>query len=194
MEDSVSKNVCVFSASSDRIKSEYVTAAQELGRLMGAGKHTLVFGGGTRGLMGALARSVHRHGGRVIGVIPDKLERPGVTYAEADELIVTETLRDRKAEMDRLSQAFIALPGGFGTLEEVIEAMTLKQLRYHSRPVVFLNTLNFYDHLKRFFDHQVNEGFVKDEHLSLFHIAATPAEAMEYIEHYDPVGISEKYA
>ena len=183
--------ICVFSASSDRIRTEYMQAAEELGRLIGERGETLVFGGGTRGLMGAVARSVHRHGGHVIGVIPDKLEGPGITYEEADELIVTDTLRERKAHMDRLADAFIALPGGFGTLEEIIEAMTLKQLQYHNRPVVFINTLGFFDDLSRFFEHQFSEGFA---HQALYEFTPDPGSAIEYIAAYRPDALPGKYA
>lgn len=186
--------ICVFSASSDSIDGEYVRAAEDLGAIMGARGHTLVFGGGTRGLMGAVARAVHRQGGHVTGVIPDKLERPGVTYVEADRLIVTETLRERKAEMDWLSQAFIALPGGFGTLEEIIETLTLKQLGYHARPLVFLNTRGYYDRLRQFFDHQVAEGFVRPEHHDLFYFAPDPKTAVDYVDEYRPAEIPDKYA
>ena len=186
--------ICVFSASSDRIRTEYMQAAEELGRLIGERGETLVFGGGTRGLMGAVARSVHRHGGHVIGVIPDKLEGPGITYEEADELIVTDTLRERKAQMDRLADAFIALPGGFGTLEEIIEAMTLKQLQYHNRPVVFINTLGFFDDLSRFFEHQFSEGFAHQAHRALYEFTPDPGSAIEYIAAYRPDALPGKYA
>lgn len=188
------KHVCVFSASSDAVDPRFVEAAEEFGVLIGQRGWSLVFGGGTIGLMGAVARGVHRHGGEVIGVIPDKLNRPGIIYETADRLVVTETLRERKAEMDALADAFVALPGGFGTLEEALEVLTLKQLRYHARPVVFLNTLSFYVHLLRHFDYLFESQFVREEHRSLYHVADHPAAAIEYIEAYAAPKIPSKFA
>lgn len=181
------KHVCVFSASSDEVAAVHTEHAAELGGLLAANGWGLVFGGGTRGLMGAVARGVHDRGGHVIGIIPDKLNRPGVTYETCDELIVTDTLRERKFEMDRRADAFVALPGGFGTLEELLEAITLKQLHYHSRPVVMLNTDGFYDGLVSFMDSQIQRGFVKPSHRDLFWVADSPTEAVEYLKSYEPV-------
>ena len=188
----MSKNVCVFSASSAAIDEDYVEAAIELGRRIAEAGWTMVFGGGTVGLMGAAARAVHAQGGHVIGVIPDGLNRRGIAYETSDELIVTETLRERKAIMDARSDAFIALPGGFGTLEEILEAITLKQLRYHDRPVVLLNTRGFYDPLLVFFEHQVAEGFLKEEHRGLYYVADSPEDAMDYVENYAGSELPEK--
>lgn len=189
----MSKAVCVFSASSEAIDDVYKQAATELGECLARTGWSLVFGGGMLGLMGAVARGVHQHGGHVVGVIPDGLNRPGITYESADELIVTETLRERKAIMDERSDAFIALPGGFGTLEEIIEALTLKQLRYHTRPLVFLNINNFYGPLLQFFEHQIAEQFVKAEHEALYHVSDSPGNAVAYLEEYEPVPLPEKF-
>ena len=189
----MSKSVCVFSASSEAVDVAYFDAATQLGRRIAEAGWSMIFGGGMTGLMGATARAVHAQGGHVVGVIPDGLNRPGVAYEAADELIVTETLRERKAIMDARSDAFIALPGGFGTLEEIIEAMTLKQLRYHDRPVVFLNTAGFYDPLLDFFDHQANGKFVKAEHRRLYYVADTPKEAVDHVRHYAGAEVPEKY-
>lgn len=187
-------NVCVFSASREDLKPAYIESARSLGALMAARHWGLVFGGGMQGLMGHCARAVHEGGGRVIGVIPERLNRPGVTYEAADELIVTRTLRERKHEMDRLSGAFVALAGGFGTLEEVVEAIALKQLGYHNRPIVFLNTERFYTPLLAFFEHQVRENFVKREYLDLFAVADTAEAAIAIIAEYTPEPVPDKYA
>lgn len=188
------KHVCVFSASSEEVASVYMEQASELGRRLAENRWGLVFGGGTRGLMGAVARGVHDRGGHVIGIIPDKLNRPGVTYETCDELIVTDTLRERKLEMDRRADAFIALPGGFGTLEELLETITLKQLHYHSRPVVMLNTDGFYDGLVSFMDSQIQKGFVKPGHRNLFYVADSPADAVEHLKTYVPAATEGKLA
>lgn len=185
--------VCVFSASREDLKPAYIESAQVLGALMAERDWGLVFGGGMQGLMGHCARAVHDGGGHVIGVIPERLNVPGIAYAPADELIVTRTLRERKHEMDRLSDGFIALAGGFGTLEEVIETIALKQLGYHDRPIVFMNTAGFYEPLLRFFDHQVQENFVKPEYLELYAVAGTPQEAIDIIAGYSPAPVPDKY-
>lgn len=189
----MSKNVCVFSASSEAVDVAYFDAATQLGRRIAEAGWSMIFGGGMTGLMGATARAMHAHAGRVIGVIPDGLNRPGVAYEAADELIVTETLRERKAIMDARSDAFIALPGGFGTLEEIIEALALKQLGYHDRPVVFLNTAGFYDMLLYFFEHQVDGQFVKAEHRRLYYVADTPEDAVDHVRQYAGAEVPEKF-
>ena len=186
------KTICVFSGSSERIAPEFFEAARELGRLIGARSWELVFGGGTVGLMGAVARGVHERGGRVTAVIPDRLNRPGVLYQTADEILVTDTLRERKAAMDERADAFVALPGGVGTLEEVVEVITLKQLGYHDRGIVFLNTLGYYDALIAFFHQQSREGFVRIEHQSLYHVAETPADVLAYLDAYSPAPVPGK--
>ena len=186
--------VCVFSASKEDLNPAYIDAARTLGVLMAERGWGLVFGGGMQGLMGHCARAVHEGGGHVIGVIPERLNQPGIAYEAADELIVTTTLRERKHEMDRLSDAFVALPGGFGTLEEAIETIALKQLGYHNRPIVFMNTNGFYDPLLEFFDHQVSENFVRPEHLHLFAVADSAECAVNRIAAYTPEPLPDKYA
>jgi len=188
----MSKAVCVFSGSSQRVAAPYFEDATELGRLIGARGWEMVFGGGTIGLMGATARGVHETGGRVTAVIPQRLNRPGVLYETADELVVTDTLRERKAIMDERADAFVALPGGFGTLEEVIEVITLKQLRYHDRAIVFLNTLGFYDGLVSFLHQQIRDGFVRADHKALYHLAPSPAATMAYLDAYAPTPLPGK--
>ncbi len=188
----MSKAICVFSGSSQRVAPAYFEVANELGQLIGARGWEMVFGGGTIGLMGATARGVHEAGGRVTAVIPHALNRPGVLYETADEILLTDTLRERKAIMDDRANAFVALPGGFGTLEEVIEVITLKQLRYHDRAIVFLNTLGFYDALIDFLHQQVRDGFVRADHQSLYHVAPTPAATLAYLDVYVPTPLPGK--
>ena len=192
-EENVSKCICVFSASSEAVDIAYFDAATMLGRRIAEAGWSMIFGGGTIGLMGATARAVHAEGGRVVGVIPNGLNRPGVAYEAADELIVTKTLRERKAIMDERADAFIALPGGFGTIEEIVEVLALKQLRYHDRPVVFLNTEGFFDRLLDFFEHQVDRQFVKAEHRRLYHVANTTEDAMDHIRKYAGAEVPEKF-
>lgn len=188
----MSRTVCVFCGSSERVDPIFFEAATDLGMRLAARDWGLVFGGGTIGLMGAVARGVHEGGGHVVAVIPERLNRPGIVYDTADEIVVTTTLRERKAEMDRRADAFVALAGGFGTLEELLEAITLKQLGYHDRPVVLVNTAGFYDPLVSLFDEQVRTRFVRADHQSLYHVAPTPDAVFRYIDEYTPVSPASK--
>lgn len=187
------KTVCVFCSSSERLKDTYCGAAQHLGKLLGLRGYDVVFGGGGIGLMGRVASAVQAHGGRMIGVIPEALNRPGVTYELCDELVVTEDMRERKGVMDTRSEAFLALPGGLGTLEEIVEHMTLKQLRYHPKPLVLINTEGFYEPLLTFLDHMIEQNFVRLEHRNLFHVADDPEAALAYLDSYEPSVLPEKF-
>lgn len=174
-------NICVYCSSSDLIKRDYFPIARAVGTLIGQHRDTLIWGGGRVGLMGETARAVHAAGGRVVGVIPKSLTCVEIAYQEADELIVTETMRERKHIMDQRADAFLILPGGFGTLEELAEILVLKILHYHDRPVVLLNALGFYDKLLALFDHFVEEQFAKDKHLAMFEVVPTPEAAYEIL-------------
>ena len=187
------KTICVYSSSSDAVSNGFFTAARELGVLIGERKYTMIFGAGKIGLMGHLAKTVHEHGGKVIGVIPQYLNQFGITYKDSDELIVTADMRERKAVMEKQADAFIALPGGFGTLEEILEVITLKQLQLHRKPIVFINTLNFYDYLIRQFEHLFEESFSKRLHQKLYTVVPDAAQAMEYIETYQPQELEKKW-
>lgn len=187
------KAIAVYCSSSNRIAETYVSAAERLGALMAERQHTLVYGGGDVGLMGRLARAVHDGGGYVVGVIPEALKAlEGVAYHLSDELIVTETMRERKGLIYERSEAFIALPGGYGTLEELLEILTLKQLRYHNFPLVVLNTAEFYTPLFAFFDQLVEQQFARPSSRDLYYVASTPEDALAYIEGYTPVAVPSK--
>jgi len=138
------------------------------------------------GLMGALARSAHGNGARVIGVIPRFMDRPAVTYAESDEIAVTEDLRERKARMMEIADAFIALPGGFGTLEEIAEVITQKHFSFLTCPLALVNTGGFYDPLAALFEKFYAERFAKPDFRSTCAFVGSPAEAMDYIRDFTP--------
>ncbi len=176
--------LCVFAASSNAVAPEFFAAAAELGRLIGERRLTLVYGGGKVGLMGAVARAVHAHGGRVVAVIPHYLKTKELLYDTADEIVVTDGLRDRKAIMEERAGGFVALPGGFGTLEETLEVITLKQLRRHTKPVVFLNTADFFHPLLALFEQLFALRFARPESARLYHVAANPAEVLTHLEAY----------
>ena len=182
------KSICVFCSSSNSIDDVYVDAARDLGRRIGQLGLNLVYGGASIGLMGAVARATHEKGGRVVGVIPEFFRKKdkNIEYAEADELIIAETMRVRKAIMDERADAFIALPGGIGTLEEAIEIMSMKQLGLTDKPLVFVNTNNFYDGLISNLRKMVSLKFVKSSTLELFAVCPDPSSALEFILSYKP--------
>ena len=189
----MNKTICVYSSSSCNIDRLYFEVAEELGEAIALRGDTFLFGGGMIGLMGATAEAVHKHHGKVIGVIPKALNIKGVVYDYCDELVITEGMRERKAVMDARSDAFIALPGGFGTLEEVLEIITLKQLKYHTKPVVILNTAGFYDSLLAQFEEIIDQKFAKPESKGLYYVTSNLNEALEYIDSYQPTVIMEKW-
>jgi cytokinin riboside 5'-monophosphate phosphoribohydrolase len=178
----VTLTVCVFCSSAGGLPEDYRSAAHDLGRELARRGHRLVYGGGNVGLMGELARSVHANGGTVVGVIPQGLVDRELAYDQADELLVTETLRERKAEMDARADAFVALPGGFGTLEELLEVLTLRQLRLHDRPIVLVSVAGYWDPFLAMVEDMVAQGFAPMGEGVLFQVAKTAAEAVELAE------------
>ncbi len=179
----------MYCSSSEGVAEVYFEAAREFGAVLAKRGWSLIYGGGKVGLMGALARAVHQNGGRVVGVIPAVLRDRELAYTSADELIITADLRERKAAMEARADAFVALPGGFGTLEEIIEMLTLKQLRFHAKPVVFVNTHEFFGPLVLLFDQFYRQHFAKPECMALYHVASDAAEAVQYIDTYTPAEI-----
>ena len=179
----MSKAICVYCSSSNRIHADYFEAAARAGRLLAERGHTLVYGGGSVGLMGAVARAVHKGGGHVVGAIPEALRQiEGVAYEVADELAVTETMQERKAILFTRADAFLILPGGFGTLEEFMEVLTLRTLGYHHKPIVLVNTAGFYDPLLRLFEHFYAGGFARERVRTLYHVAEDPEAALDYLD------------
>ena len=187
------KAICVYSSSSDAIAPSYFSVAYELGALIVQHGYALVYGGARVGLMGELARAVHAHRGTVIGVIPETIRAWGMAYDLSNELLVTANLRERKALMETRSEAFIALPGGFGTLEEILEVLTLKQLQVHTKPVVFINTRGFFDRLIDLFEHFYAEQFAREQYRQLYFVAPDAASAITYIETYQPPALASKW-
>jgi len=189
----MNKVICVYGSSSCSIDEVFFDRAAQLGREIALRGDTLIFGGGLTGLMGATAKAVHRNGGKVVGVIPEALNVKGVVYDTCDELVVTKGMRERKAIMDSRADAFIALPGGYGTLEEVLEIITLKQLRYHQKAIVILNIDGFYNKLIEQFEYIIDKRFAKAECRKLYLVTGDVGEALEYVESYVPYELSEKW-
>lgn len=168
------KTVCVFCGSQPGRRAEYVEAAREMGRLLATSGIELVYGGGHVGLMGAMADAALVSGGRVIGVIPEHLMRPEVAHLGLTELLVVDSMHTRKRTMALRSDAFVVLPGGFGTLDEMFEMLTWRQLRLQSKPVGLVNVEGYFDSLLDLLTHAVDEGLIRSEHLGLLTVESTP--------------------
>jgi cytokinin riboside 5'-monophosphate phosphoribohydrolase len=177
----MSKLLCVYCASSDRLDPKYYAAAAQLGRELVLQGWGLVYGGGKTGMMGAVARAVKQSGGRVVGVIPEFMKVRELAYTEADELVTVITMRERKLLMETRADAFVALPGGWGTLEEILEILTLRQLEVVKKPCVFLNQDGFYDPLLQLFDRMLGDKFFKQSNMDLFRVANSVPQIFEQI-------------
>ncbi|MCD8079090.1 MAG: TIGR00730 family Rossman fold protein [Bacteroides sp.] len=175
------KTVCVYSASSTQIAPVYFEVADELGRLLAGQQIRLINGAGCMGLMGSVADAVLAAGGQVTGVIPSFMVEQGWHHQGLTELIEAADMHERKQRMAQLSDAVIALPGGCGTLEELLEVITWKQLGLYLNPVVILNTNGFYDPLLQMLEKAIDENFMRRQHGDIWQVAATAAEAVRLI-------------
>lgn len=175
------KNICVYASGSKTLDDIYIEEAEMLGRLIAQGGMGIVFGGGTDGLMGAVARGAVQEGGRIIGVVPEMMNVREILFDSCSEMYVTSGMRERKALMEEKADAFIALPGGFGTLEELLEIITLRHLGVHQKPIAVINTNGFYSHIAAQFKETVAQGFAKKDACAVFKICDSSKEALEYI-------------
>lgn len=178
--------ICVFASSSNALEAVYVQEAVRLAQFIGENNQTLVNGGANVGLMHEMLETAKNAGAHTIGIIPEKLKGHKLVSEHAVELHITADMMERKALMREVSDAFVALPGGFGTLEEILEVITLKQLDYHNKAIVFLNTNGFYNDLFRQFERSFEENFAKPAYRELYFIAQTSHEAIEYLKNYTP--------
>lgn len=178
------RRVCVYCGSSAGINDAYADAARELGAILVGHDIELVYGGSSVGLMGVLADAVLEKGGKVHGVIPRMLQEKEIAHDGLTELHVVTSMHARKSMMAALSDGFIAMPGGFGTLEEIIEVLTWGQLRFHDKPCGLLNVHGYFDKLLAFFDHSVAEGFLRPQNHAMLLSDPTPAGLIELFERY----------
>jgi uncharacterized protein (TIGR00730 family) len=178
--------VCVFCGSSAGERLEYAEAAQKLALELARRRLGLVYGGGSVGIMGILADAALAAGVDVIGVIPRPLASRELAHARLTDLKLVDSMHERKAAMATLADGFLALPGGLGTLEELLEIVTWAQLGIHAKPVAALNVAGYWDGLVRLLGHAVSEGFVRREHAGLLLFADTPAEALDRMAAYRP--------
>ncbi len=179
-------NICVFGSSSDKIDNFYLDAAERLGSTIAKGGHTMVFGAGKCGIMGASARGITAEGGELIGVTPTFFVEQGVIYDKCTEIIYTETMHERKAIMEDKADVFIICPGGIGTFEEFFEVLTLKQLHRHSKPIIIYNVNGYYNPMIAMIQNAVDENYMSSECIRLYSVAETEDEIFEQLENYVP--------
>ncbi len=177
--------ICVYCASSNSIDSRYHEAAREVGRLLAEGGHDLVYGGGARGSMGAVADGALAAGGRVHGVIPHFMKELEWAHEKLTRLELVGDMRERKHRMLSEADAVVTLPGGCGTFEELFEVLTLKRLGVVRTPVVLVNTLNYFDELVRMLERSIEEGFMGDEHRALWKLVERPDQMLRAIADCD---------
>ena len=176
--------ICLYGAASPTIDKEYIERVEALGREMALRGHSLVFGGGGNGLMGAAARGVKEKGGHILGVIPRFFDEENVEeiFSECDELIMPETMRERKQLMEDNAEAFIIVPGGIGTFEEFFEILTLKQLCRHKKPIGIYNIRGYYNELVLSMEAAMQKGFIRENCAELYYLTEDPEELLSYIE------------
>ena len=184
-------NICVYGAASDTIDKSYILAGEELGKKMAQRGHSLVYGAGATGMMGAVSRGVEEKGGTVTGVVPEFFTNEEVLNLDCTELIRTKTMRERKQIMEERSDAFIVTPGGIGTFEEFLEILTLKQLNRHNKPIVLFNVNGFYDSVVLMLDEAIKGNFINVECKEMYPSFSDVDELLYYIENYEKMDLSK---
>lgn len=176
--------LCIFGAASDEIDKKYIGEVEALGEALAKRGHSLIFGAGANGLMGAAARGFHKGGAEITGVIPKFFKEIHIEaiYEECDNIIYTESMRERKAVMEEKAQAFIIVPGGIGTFEEMFEVLTLKQLGRHNKPIAIYNIDGYYDDMEALIKHSVKEGFVRESCNYLYKSFENQEDLIDYVE------------
>lgn len=184
------KIICAYAGSSDKMHPDYLVAARQMGRSIAERGISLAYGAGSTGLMGALADGALEAGGEVIGVIPEMFNTPQLMHTRLTRLEIVKTMHQRKARLAEISDAFIALPGGYGTFEELFEILTWAQIGLHRKPVGLLNVRNYFDPLLMLIDHARREGFIYEEHLQLISADEHPEKLLDALEnHRYPEGL-----
>lgn len=187
------QRACIFCGSSPGARPAYTEAAEDLGMLLVQNGITLVFGGATVGLMGRLADTVVSEGGEAIGVIPQALVDREIAHLGLTDLHVVDTMHERKQRMADLSDAFVALPGGLGTLDELFEIYTWGQLGMHRKPIGLMNVEGYFDGLVGFLEHAVAERFVREDHRDMLIVEDEPAPMLERLQSFDPASLTPKW-
>jgi len=180
------KSICVYCGSADHVHPDYLLAARQMGETLARRGLTLIYGGGRTGLMGALADRVLESGGQVIGVIVESLNTPALAHPGVTRMEVTPLIHQRKARMYELADAYIALPGGYGTLDELFETLTWAQIGVHAKPVGLLNVGGYFDPLLAMLDRAEKEGFVFPEHRKSLLCASDPGALLDAMKNHEP--------
>ncbi|HJO93086.1 MAG TPA: TIGR00730 family Rossman fold protein [Victivallales bacterium] len=183
--------ICVFCGSSPGTRIEYKENAVKLGQALAEQNINLIYGGSNVGLMGVIAKTVLKHGGKVTGVMPRHLVDKEVAFNDLEDLRIVDTMHERKALMENLSDGFIAMPGGFGTFEEIFEMITWSQLDLHQKPCGFLNISGFYDKLISFINHAITEGFIHESLKEAINTGSTPLELINKLKKSKPIIIDK---
>lgn len=180
--------ICVYGAASSLIDKSYKDAVKELGKEIAKRGNSLVFGGGANGVMGAVAEGVYEEGGYILGVVPKffKEAEAEVSFTKCSEYIYTDTMRERKRQMEENCDAFVIAPGGIGTLDEFFEILTLKQLGRHNKAIVLFNVNGFYDELDKMMTKSIEEEFITSDCKELYQVLSNSDDVLDYIEKYDP--------
>ncbi|HSP79819.1 MAG TPA: TIGR00730 family Rossman fold protein, partial [Myxococcaceae bacterium] len=188
------RTICVYCSSSDVVEPDWFEVTSALGAEIGRRGDRLVFGGSNTGLMRAVAQATQAHGGEVIAVIPEVMRGTPYVFEQANELVVTNDLRARKAAMEARADAFVVLPGGFGTLDETLEILAAKQMHLHRKPIIFLNAKGFWEPLFALFEHLFQERFASAQHhRHLYHLAQEPEDIFSYLDSYEPPPFPAKW-
>lgn len=177
-------NICIYGSASNLIDPEFLRSGEQLGRVIAERSHSVVFGGGAEGMMGAVARGAESAGGILIGIAPSFFKVDGVLFDRCTEFIYTETMRERKQILEERSDGFIVTPGGIGTFDEFFEILSLRQLNRHSKPILLYNALGYFDPIIKMLEAAAAQNFMKTSNLTLYAVADTPEDAVSYMESY----------
>ena len=178
--------ICIYGASSNAINNSFITAGEILGEALAKNRHSIVFGGGAAGLMGAVARGAHKQNGEIIGICPSFFNVDGALFSNCSQMIYTETMRERKKLLEQMSDAFIITPGGIGTFDEFFEIYTLRQLGVHKKAIAIYNTNGYYNSLIDMLNNAINKDFMPNTNMDLLFISDNPQEIITHIENYNP--------
>ncbi len=178
--------ICIYGASSNAIDKSFLNAGEILGEKLAENNHSVIFGGGAAGLMGAVARGANRQNGEIIGICPSFFNVDGALFENCSEMIYTETMRERKKLLEEMSDAFIITPGGIGTFDEFFEIYTLRQLGVHQKPIAIYNTNGYYNSLIDMLNNAINKDFMPNTNMDLLFISDNPQEIINHIENYNP--------
>ena len=184
-------NICIFGSASDKINPKFIEAGERLGETLANRGHSLVFGAGAQGMMGAVARGFKKGGGKVLGIIPKFFEEKGYEgiFYESDRLVYTQSMSERKMTMSNMCDAYIIVPGGIGTFEEFFEVLTLKQLGVHKKAIVVFDMLGYYKEMNKMMECAIKKEFVKDECEKLYVTFSVQEDVVGYLENYSENGV-----